>query len=396
MRPTSATFDAAISQSHTVLTSIEVLRAGVALTDPITSAIDGAVTLDITAATRGRLDLTIVDDGTLNLVPLLAADALAPYGNELRVMRGIAYAIGGENTPGPGHTSYPGDFYPNEPSAPSSELIGLGVYRIEETQVEDTAEGLQIRLSGQDRSAGIIDARFEEPYSVAAGTNYATAIEDVILAADPSVTFDLTATTLTTPLLVAAEGEDRWKFAQDMATSLGHVLYFDGDGVCVSVPISMSGATAPARQFIEGTNGLLLSASRRWTRQGTYNRVIATGENTGEVIPVRGVATDDNPLSPTYYYGQFGKVPRFYSSPFLATDAQCADAAAGLLAKEIGTTQTIDFGTVVNPALEPNDVARITRARAGLDEDHIIDQVTIPLSAAGVMTGRTRAVVSTS
>ncbi len=66
----------------------------------------------------------------------------------------------------------------------------------------------------------------------------------------------------------------------------------------------------------------------------------------------------------------------------------------GILARELGTTQTVDFGTVTNPALEPNDVARVTRLRAGIDEDHIIDALTIGLDAAAAMTGRTRAIVA--
>ena len=50
---------------------------------------------------------------------------------------------------------------------------------------------------------------------------------------------------------------------------------------------------------------------------------------------------------------------------------------------------------LVNPALEPDDLVQVTRTRAGLTaEAHIVDSVTIPLTAEGTMTGRTRAVVS--
>lgn len=370
MRAVTTAFSDAILASHQLATRITVLKDDDAILD-IDSAIDGSVTLDITAATRGRCDLTIIDDGTLGLIPTTAADPLAPYGNEIKIERGIQYEDG------------------------STELVSLGIYRIDSTTIEDGAGGLQIKIGGTDRSSRIIDARFEEPYQVAAGTNYATAIENVIAAATPSITFDLTATTITTPSLIANEGDDRWKFAQDMAQSLGHILYFDGDGICVSRPIASLGASAPSVQLVEGESGLLLSASRAWGRTGTYNRVIATGENTGNGTPVRGVATDTNPLSATYYYGPFGKVPRFYASPLMTTDAQAADAAAGILARELGTTQQVGFGSIVNPAIEPNDIARITRARAGIDEDHIIDQITIPLSAEGTMSGRTRAVATT-
>ena len=365
MRTVSSAFLERIAASHKVAVEITILELGEEIAT-IATGISGSVTLDSTAATRGRMDVTIAG---ADLVPFTASDPLAPYGREIQIKRGIEHNGG-------------------------RELVSLGIFRIDRTQISESSDGLQIRVSGGDRSVRVIDARFEEPYQVAAGTNYATAIEELVAVADASIQFDLTATTRTTPLLTANEGDDRWKLAQDMAGSLGHLLYFDGDGVCVSRPISSTGATAPAAQLVEGDGGLLLTADRVWTRKSTFNRVIATGENTGNGTPVRGVATDDNPLSPTYYYGPFGKVPRFYASPFITTTGQAEDAAAGFLARELGTTQTVDFGTVTNPALEPNDVARVTRLRAGIDEDHIIDALTIGLDAAAAMTGRTRAVVA--
>lgn len=366
MRTVTARFAATVNGSHQIATRVRVLEAGEPV-HTIDATVDGTVTLDITAATRGRMDLTIAGG---ELVPTDATDLLAPYGNEIQVERGIRF-----------------------PDS-SVEYVSLGVFRIDQTSVTDPGTGIQIRVSGGDRSVRVIDARFEEPYQVAAGDNYADAIEAVIGAGDPSVTFDLTTTTRVTPQLLANEGDDRWKFAQDMAASLGHILYFDGNGVCVSQPISQTGGTAPDLQLVEGAGGLLVSADREWGRESMFNRVIATGENTGEGEPVRGVATDDNPLSPTYYYGPFGKVPRFYASPFITTEAQAEDAAAGILARELGSTQRVSFGTVTNPALEPNDVVQITRVAAGIDEQHVIDAVTIPLSAATAMTGRSRAVVS--
>jgi hypothetical protein len=363
MRSVSDAFIAAARESHTIVTRVEVLAAG-AIVLELDSVTAGEVTLDQTAATRGRCDLTVIDDGTLGLVPTTPDDPLTPYGNELRIWRGI-----------------------DLPAGP--ELISLGIFRIEEVAIEDTAAGLQLQISGQDRSARIIDARLEEPYQVAAGTNYETAISDVLISAWPDIEVDLTPTTRTTPQLIANEGDDRWAFAQALATAIGHVLYFDGNGVAVTRPVTNGGA--PVLSIAEGDDGVLVTAQRRWHRQGTYNRVIATGENTGDAAPARGVATDSNPLSPTYYHGQYGRVPRFYSSPFITTDAQASDAAEAILSQELGTTQQVAFGAVTNPALEPSDIVTITRERSGIDEEHVIDQLTIPLLATEAMNGRTRA-----
>lgn len=371
MRPVTDRFAAAVRVSHSLVTSAELLSSGSVVVELAID--DGSVTLDQTSASRGRCDVTLA--GTSDVIPTGQDDPLAPYGNEVRLSRGIEFPDG------------------------TVELVALGVFRLEDVEVSDTTTDATIRLTGLDRSARLIDARFEAPYQVAASGDYAEQILELLQAAWPDVPVGSwpTGATSVTPALVAEEGGDRWAFAQSMAEAIGHDLFFDGDGELTLVPSSTLSTGSPVVTLAEGDGGVLLQAGRRWTRQGAFNRVIATGENTGlGVAPPRGVATDDNHLSATYYYGPFGRVPRFYSSPFLATDAQATDAAAAILARELGTTQTVSFGSLVLPHLEPGDVARITRARAGIDENHVIDSLTIPLSAAGTLTGATRAVPVTS
>jgi Domain of unknown function (DUF5047) len=375
VRPATARFLQAAAASHHVVTTVQV-RPPTADAFTVNTAVDGTVNLDARAATRGRLDLTLIDDGTVGLVPMVATDPLAPYGTELQVSRGIRY---------PDSTV---------------ELVSLGVFRIDDSDINETAGGAEIKITGLDRSARIIDARFAEPYQIAAGTNYGTAILSLIQDAYPDVPYnasDFTSVSDVTPQLIAEEGDDRWALAQSMATSLGRDLYFDGDGTLRLVPSSIVGSTAPVADLVEGDGGVLVGVGRRWSRQGAYNAWIVTGENTGEDLPIpRGVAIDNNPASPTYYYGAFGQVPGFYSSQLITSDAQAQDAAVAMLAKQLGTTQSVSFGSIVNPALEPGDVAQIRRRLLGIDEAHVIDTLSVPLSAAGAMAGTTRAVQVTT
>jgi hypothetical protein len=310
--------------------------------------------------------LTFVDDGSLGLVPTSAYHPLAPYGNEFRVSRGVLL-----------------------PGGP--ELVPVGIFRIDNVNVDDDPGSLSLQLAGQDRSARVADAKFEEPYQIAAGTPVGLAIRETIDLGVSGFSYDFALVSATTPLLNAEEGGDRWAFCQEMAKAIGMTLYFDARGWCVLRPITQPAGDVAA-ELVEGVGGLLLKAGSQWARAGAFNRVIATGENTGQGAPVRGVATDDNPLSPTYYYGPFGKVPMFYNSPLITSNDQAAAAAQGLLVKQLGTTQSINFGAIVNPTLEPNDVLAIARARVGVDERHIVDQLTIPLTAEQPMTGRTRAI----
>lgn len=337
----------------------------------------GSVTLDAPAASRGRLDMTVTDDGTLGLVPTEEGDLLNVYGNELKIERGLYM-------PGESEPTY----------------VSLGVFGIQTAAPEDTGSSLSVKITGLDRSKRIIDARFETPGQVDIGTKVRDAIMDLILLADIGAEFDFAdfdKEIQNQPKIYEEQG-DRWGLCQEMATDSGMELYLDGDGIYVLRPKPMNLDVNPVAEIVDGEGGTLVNVSAEWNREGIYNRVIATGEGTGldAAVAPRGVATDDNPLSPTYYYGRFGKVPRFYASDMLYDDDDALNVAQGLLVKELGRQRKVTFGAFVNPALEPSDVIGVTRERAGVDENHILDTLTVPLDVSSAMTGNTRATQAVS
>lgn len=356
----------ALARSHQLALLVQIL-------DPITgqpaheldTAINGAVTLDSGAAIRGRLDLELADDGLRNLIPTNPTDLLTPYGTEIRVARGIRFPDG------------------------TAEVISLGIFRIRQVDTLDTGDSLTIRLTGLDRWSRFADARFERTTIIPSGTNKMTAILQLAQEAWPDVPHDLPSTTATLGQQIAERGDDRGELMRDIAASMGQEIFFDGSGILTARPIAQ--ATDTARwQLTEGQNGLLLEASRGWDAERVYNKVIASGEPMDDVPPVCAQVWDDNPNSPTYFYGPFGQRPRFYVSSMLSTAQQAQTAAAGILAKAIGTSQKVDFGSIVNPAMEPGTVVRVARDRLGMDERHVVDTLTIPLGATESMTGTTR------
>lgn len=338
---------------------------------PLPTVLDGSVTLAANATSRGQCDLQIGDDGTLGWIPVNAGSPFAPYDAEVKIRRGVRYLNGDVET------------YP------------LGIYRVDTVTVDDTGDQLTMSVQGTDRSARVIDAKFEAPYQVAASTNYATAILECIQLVWPDVPNNLPTTEYTTPdIFVAEEGGDRWEFCQRMAEACGWWLYFDNDGVLTADPVSMFVTGSPVWEIAEGENGVLVAVNRSWTRLGSFNKAIVTGENLGDTdVPARGEAVDDNPLSPTYYNGPFGQVPDFFHSGAIKSNEQAADVAAARLARQLGTIENVSFGTVVNPLLQPNQVVRVKRERIGLDRDHVVSQLQIPLSAEGQMQADTRATV---
>lgn len=359
MRPRSPDFDAAVRRSHEIAVRVDVLynRAPVAQGLRLTQ---GTVTLDRTAAQRGRCAVTLAEPFE---IPTTTGGLLTPYGYELSISRGVRYPSGVE------------------------EVIPLGVFPIQ-TSVSDGTTRLTA-LQGIDRSQMVVDARLEDSVAIAAGTNYGTAIRNIIAAAIPGLTYDFAATTYTTPALVFEAQADRWATAQNMATAIGCELYFDGTGVCVLRPEPMFSAL-PSWVLSEGEGGLLTGAALTLDRAPAFNRVVTTGENTSLTTIPRGVWTDDDPSSPTYYAGGFGAKPRFFASAFITTDAQAASAAEAIGTAQKGVARSLTLGAVPNPALEPGDLVLIKREAIGVNEVHILDALTFGLTADAAMTAASR------
>lgn len=326
-RPISDRMAATLRESHTVATEVLVLRSGLQI--GALQPVDGSVSLSASSAIRGRIDMTFVGD--IDDDPNLLYSLLRVDGTELFVRAGVSWPDG-------------------------HELVDLGVYRIDDVQFEEQGATPVAQISGQDRSAKVADDRFTATTSIAAGTNYADAIRSVIVDVLPTVEFALASTTATTPLLVYQEEGDRWAAVSDMATSLGWVLYFDGLGRLIGAPEPDPTTVSSIWSFIDGADNTAVSRPRRKTRSGVFNGVIATGETTSGAAPVRGEAYDVDPVSPTYWYGPYGKVPRFYRSPLLTSNEQCADAATSLLRTSRRFVEQIDIAASPLPHLEPGDV----------------------------------------
>jgi hypothetical protein len=364
--------DGSLAHSHKLATRVDVLSGGVKVAE-LDTVLEGSVTLDARSASRGRCEISLVDDGTMGLVPDSPAALLAPFGNELQIFRGVEYGT-------------------------QRELVSLGIFGIERAGTEDTGEGVVISVSGLDRSWRFLQAPFERPITIQPGTLVTNAI--LIILADAWASLEYAAGEFASvdpvplPLLAAQEGDDRWAFCQALAVSIGSELFFDDTGTLRLVPTPEPSGGASAT-FAEGIDGVLLGVNRDWDRGEVYNKVVVSGENPNIDGPVpRGEAADSDPTSPTYYdrNSRFGKKPYFYSNSWITTNAGAQKMARGLLARAIGAPDVINFGAIVDPARRPGDVVAIERplsVPAGC-EKHILDSVTIPLAPEAEMSCATR------
>ena len=337
------------------------------------------MTLDLTAAVRGSCQLQFGDP---TLIPQAVGDLLVPYGNEIQVSRGIR-------------------------SGGFEHLVPLGIFGIQDVSLSDTPEGITIDVTGADRAQKAIDATFDEAFTIAGGTLATTAILNLVSGGMTVAETDFISRAGNAPMHQGEQGGDRWALAQDMAYVMGCDLYWSNTGVLVLRPISSLG-DAPVASIVEGEDGVevnpsLLDIGRTWSRREAHNKWIVIGVNpasaTGDTPPPTATAIDDNPSSPTYYYGPFGRKPEVWNTSLSDTTAACLEAAEGKKAKEIGLTQEINFGALVKPALEPGDVVHVKRTRMVegevfevANEAHILDSITIPLDAGTPMQGSTRAI----
>ena len=363
MRPVTDEFLTTVRGSHQMAAHAYVVAPGQTGVNPLGIEIpilSGDVKYDSTADIRATLDLTTSDQ---DWRPALD-DALTPYGTEIFVQRGVQYGNGSE------------------------ELVSQGYYRIYDVD-QDTAPKGSLAIAARDRMSGIIDARPLAPQQFGDGTSVASVFDFLVGEVYPGAVilfdFDAGATLFTASHTLE---DDRYQFLKDIADSFGKVMYWDYAG-----RLRVETAPDPTGSVFDvhhGEGGVIAKASRSLSRQGVYNAIVATGEPVGEAAPVRGVALDLNPASPTYWNGPFGKVPKFYSSTFLTTNEQCVTAATEMLRRQLGVPYSLDFTAVPNPALEPLDPVSVSYTDDQAPEVHVIETLTIPLDSGAAMAATTR------
>lgn len=315
----------------------------------------------------GVSETTVTDAG---IVPDTSADALTPFGNEIRLWRGIRYE--GTNR---------------------VEEVPLGVFVITSVEVQTTAQGTTVQVQGSDRSLRIQRARWTEPYQVA-GASVESAIASVLSDrwADVTTALDTTSRTVTRATFGTDTNSDPWADAGKLAEAAGFDLYFDGDGIARLTEIPDYENATPDATYAEGADAVVLSLTRGISVSDTYNGVIATGEGAELADTFRGEVWDEDDSSPTYRFGPFGQVPRFFSSPLITSNEQAQAAAAALLARGKGAVESISWTQVCDPSLDAGDLIAVTNSATKVNTVLVLDRLTVPLDATRPMQAVARSI----
>jgi hypothetical protein len=349
--PVSDRFLARLAESHTPETRVQLFLTTGDVVD--LDHTGGSVTVDRGQAHRRTCSVTVPDP---SLIPRTPTDQLATYGARLRISRGVEY----------GHPT-------------DTELVPLGVFRLDSAE-GDLAEG-PVTLQGKDLSAIVADDKFTTRYLASGSviTAITNRVRRSILDADILPLID----DVNIGSRWCDVEADPWAVCMEIAAAAGAEVYCNADGVFVISTLPDLLTTEPVWSVEAGEGGVYVSGSRGMTSDGVHNGVLARGENASDGIPpVQALAVDDDPGSPTYWGGPYGRRPLFYSSSTLTSTMACQNAARVKLIEAKAPNSSGDIAALPNPALEPGDVIRVTH-EDGSRELHQVASFSVPLDLGG-------------
>lgn len=368
MYPTSSNFKTAIRTNHVVLSKAEIWNQESKILDlPIES---GSVSISVNNLMRRTCSVRLITDRTVdNLVPNTGFDAITPFGNEVRVYRGVRFDDGTE------------------------EYVPLGVFVMTDVRITDNNNGVMIEITGEDRSLLVSRAKYTQAYKMVPGTLEAS-LTALLQDRYPDIETNFPVTNVTIQQIILGINSDNnpWRDAVDIAALVGYDLYFDVDGIATMKQFPSLDGSAVVASYQEGENTLITSIDRTMSTKETYNGIIYTVQGSQITTPIRVEAWDEDSTSPTYRYGVFGQAPIFINSNVIATSTEATQAAIYLLNKYIGAQEQITWNSIVDPSLDANDVVYIHSIGAKVDRLVIIDSLTMPLSPKDSLSAQARVV----
>jgi hypothetical protein len=356
MQTVSTVFGQALRSAHTVVSQVDAFMNGQPFMTDIPILDDGSVSIQSGTGVRRTLDVTLADQSLWSAFDVTGIE-LVPY-------RGIQYPSG------------------------DVELVKLGTFGVDSINMSVGPDGgIQVR-SAPDRWSRVQRGRFERPMASRRGASIVDEIVRLVHDVVPGIRVTIRATSLEKVTALTWDRE-RADAVNDLATSIGAEVYFDVDGnlVVANAPLL---SQSPVWTVDASASGVLLSGSVARERAQTYSVVIVSMDATDGHSPFPPqVVVDDDPRSPTFVNGPFGRVPYFYASPNVHNITQAQLVGRTTLNKVKAVNASVEVESVVHPGLDRGDVITITLP-SGMSETHLIDSLTTPLGVGGTQKITTR------
>jgi hypothetical protein len=248
-----------------------------------------------------------------------------------------------------------------------------------------TGGGTAIKIHVNDMSFAIKRNVWQMPFALPGGTNYGDAIQAMVLNRLPSqIAFNITSTTRVSPLLVYGlqQGGDPWQDIQELAGAIGFEAFFDAVGTFVCRPVPNPSLGDAVWTFDQTMNPVIAEAQRDFSSDQTFNDIVIVGQSTSSENPFSAEAYDNDPSSPTYILGPYGRVSERVTSSLIVSADQAQDMANAALYNSLGGADTVTLTVVPMPALEPGDIVQVNCGNINVDGTYMINSMTTPLSPA--------------
>lgn len=360
MPPTSVAVLDAVRSSHTVASRCWLLIDKAPIT-PIGRILPGGtVTLDTTQDNMRTCSFQLAEDPNLPMPSWMGG--LAPTGAEILLQQGIS--INGTTT-----------WWP------------LGVFRLGETDMtdSDTAPGPVWQIDATDRSIQVSANLFTKTYTTDGGSQAHVNIYNILRQQAPWITrFNLTPTGVVPFRQVFQSGDDPWQACVEIAQSAGMVIFFSANGTVKLIELPNGRNTPTTLSVQPGNRCSATSIVGSVSNQPGYNGLQVTSTNAAGVT-ISITVWDNNPSSPLYYKGPYGKVP---APPVALSNAvsypQLVKIAQALLPSVLGLTRTTTISSVGYPFVDAYDLVWINAPKSGVRDLQMLTGFTTPLDALGL------------
>jgi hypothetical protein len=359
---TSLRFRQTVVGSHSAVTRCRLLSTIQFGADPVgvdLPLLAGNVRLSASADLKATGTITVPGDYW---------DLVEPYGVEVFVERGVSFGDG------------------------TRELVPLGYMRIDKAAQQSRPYG-PVVLDLSDRTVQMQQTRVIYPWQIPAATTHRAVVDALINGVEsgvgtygmygpqgPTIPVDWTQAGYDPDTTLVGNDisvdDSIYDFLAKLIGAQGAMMRFADTGELTIVATEPAADALAVYTIFQGVNGTLVNASRSVSRTGVYNMVRATGSDPAYQTGYR-LAYITEATNRLRWNGPFGPAVKYYASPVLKTSDAADAAAETVLAKSTGLPTETSLFTVPNPALRPLD--KINAVVAGVQETHIIDEITVPL-----------------
>jgi hypothetical protein len=205
--------------------------------------------------------------------------------------------------------------------------------------------------------------------------------------------YSVTPTGFTVPAGSFETGENIRDLIEELLGGCGHELTADRSGIVFTRPVPPTTADDLGEVWLYGPGGIAVETARRgWVDHPPQGFVVeygsfADGENGDSVV-----VFDSDPSSEGFFDSEQEAILEPVKFPLARTNVQASAAGHGILRRESPGPAQVEFFTIPNPAIEPNDQIDLTEPDLNASGLYRVIGYDLPLQVDGQMKVLARAV----